>query len=188
MDYGKIAGIDKPVSRIVFGTDRLRGRVCRGCLIEALSNRPSRFWIGHSSSDATRSTLRGSIGTANGRWGLGFGHAATATRSWSSARDVIPTSYLRRPRLSASDVSHDLHASLKALGTDFIDLYLLHYDHPTARVEPIIERLNRHMDEGKISAIGASNWSHERIASAKTVCRQQGPKTIQRVKRSIQPC
>ncbi len=25
-DYGKVAGIDKPVTRIVFGTDRLRGR------------------------------------------------------------------------------------------------------------------------------------------------------------------
>jgi aryl-alcohol dehydrogenase-like predicted oxidoreductase len=26
MDYGKVPGIDKPVSRIVFGTDRVRSR------------------------------------------------------------------------------------------------------------------------------------------------------------------
>ena len=89
-----------------------------------------------------------------------------------------PHLLLRHPRLSASDVTHDLHASLKALGTDFIDLYLLHFDHPTARVEPVMERLNRHMDEGKISAIGASNWSHERIASANTFAAGNGPETI----------
>jgi aryl-alcohol dehydrogenase-like predicted oxidoreductase len=52
---------------------------------------------------------------------------------------------LGHPRLSPSDVSHDLNASLKALGTDFIDLYLLHYDHPTVRVEPVVEQLNRHI-------------------------------------------
>ncbi|EUA20223.1 hypothetical protein I545_1679 [Mycobacterium kansasii 662] len=42
MDYGKVAGVDKPVSRIVFGTDRLRAGYCRGCPIETASNTPSR--------------------------------------------------------------------------------------------------------------------------------------------------
>ena len=79
-----------------------------------------------------------------------------------------------KPRLSPFDVSHDLHASLKTLGTDFIDLYLLHYDDATARVEPVLEQLNRHIDEGKISAIGASNWSHERIASANIFAASKG--------------
>ena len=87
-----------------------------------------------------------------------------------------PHLLLGRPRLSSSDVSHDLHASLKALGTDFIDLYLLHYDHPAAQVEPVMERLNRHIDEGKIGAIGASNWSHERIAGANTLAAGRGLK------------
>jgi aryl-alcohol dehydrogenase-like predicted oxidoreductase len=81
-----------------------------------------------------------------------------------------------RPRLSASDVSHDLHASFDALGTDFIDWYRLHYDHPTARVEPVVERLNRHIDEGNITAIGASNWSHERIDDANAVAAGNGRK------------
>jgi aryl-alcohol dehydrogenase-like predicted oxidoreductase len=83
---------------------------------------------------------------------------------------------LGHPRLSPSDVSHDLHASLKALGTDFIDLYLVHHDHPSARVEPVMEQLNRHIDEGKIGTIGASNWSHERIASANTFAAGKGLK------------
>ena len=93
-----------------------------------------------------------------------------------------------RPRLSPIDVSEDLHASLKALGADFIDLYLLHYDDPTAHLDPLMERLNRHVDEGKIGAIGASNWSHERIACANALAARQGSEIIQRFERSIQPC
>ena len=80
------------------------------------------------------------------------------------------------PRLSPADVSHDLHTSLRTLGTDFIDLYLLHRDHPAAPVEPVMERLNRHIDEGKIGAIGASNWSHERIAAANAFAAGRGLK------------
>jgi aryl-alcohol dehydrogenase-like predicted oxidoreductase len=53
-------------------------------------------------------------------------------------------------------------------------LYLLHYDHPTAHVEPVMAQLNRHVDEGKIGALGASNWSHERISSANTVAASNG--------------
>jgi aryl-alcohol dehydrogenase-like predicted oxidoreductase len=73
-------------------------------------------------------------------------------------------------------VTHDLHASLRALGTDYIDLYLLHRDNPTAHIEPLMERLNRHIDEGKIGAIGASNWPHERLASANTLAASKGMK------------
>jgi aryl-alcohol dehydrogenase-like predicted oxidoreductase len=64
----------------------------------------------------------------------------------------------------------------RKLATYFIDLYLLHCDHPTARVEPVMKQLNRHIDEGKIGAIGASNWSHERIASANTFAASKGLK------------
>jgi aryl-alcohol dehydrogenase-like predicted oxidoreductase len=73
-------------------------------------------------------------------------------------------------------VSHDLHASFETLGTDLIDLYLLHYDHPTGRVEPVLERLNRHIDEGKITAIGASNWTHERIDDTNAMAASRSPK------------
>ena len=49
---------------------------------------------------------------------------------------------------------------------------------PNARVQPVTERLNRHIDEGKITAIGASNWSHERIADANAVAASHGLKLL----------
>jgi aryl-alcohol dehydrogenase-like predicted oxidoreductase len=39
-----------------------------------------------------------------------------------------------------------------------------------------MERLNRHIDEGKIPAIGTSNWSHERIDDANAVAAGDGRK------------
>lgn len=176
MDYARVAGINKPVSRIVFGTDRLHGRplpLVRSRTLEqqAFSLLDRSFELGCNTFDTAR--IYWDSERTLGAW----------IRERGNRDEVVVISkgchhhlLSRRPRLSASDVSHDLHASLKALGTDFVDLYLLHFDHPTARVEPIIERLNRHLDEGKIRAIGASNWSHERIATANAFADSAGLK------------
>jgi aryl-alcohol dehydrogenase-like predicted oxidoreductase len=176
MNYDNIAGVDKPVSRIVFGTDRLRARRPPGV--------PSRTLEQQAFSLLDRSFELGcnTFDTARMYW-----DAERTLGAWMRARHnrdkvvVIskgchPNLLLRHPRLSPTCVSHDLHASLKALGTDFIDIYLLHYDNPGVPVEPVIEQLNRHVDEGKVGVIGASNWSHERIASANAYAVRSGLK------------
>jgi aryl-alcohol dehydrogenase-like predicted oxidoreductase len=178
MDYGKVAGIEKPVSRIVLGTDRLRGRGLpwlpnRSLEQHAFSLLDRSFELGCNTFDTAR--IYGDSERTLGAW---IRERRNRDKVVVISKGCHPHLLLRHPRLAASDVTHDLHASLKALGADFIDLYLLHYDHPTARVEPVIERLNRHIDEGKISAIGASNWSHERIASANTFAASKGLKPL----------
>lgn len=175
MDYGKVTGIDKPVSRIVFGTDRLRGRRLpwlpnQSLEQQAFSLLDRSFELGCNAFDTAR--IYGDSERTLGAW---IRERRNRDKVVVISKGCHP-SRLGRPRLSPSAVSHDLHASLKALGTDFIDIYLLHYDHPTARVESVMEQLNRHIDEGKISAIGASNWSHERIASANTFAASKGLK------------
>ncbi|MGH3960806.1 aldo/keto reductase [Mycobacterium sp.] len=174
MDYRKVSGIDKPVSRIVFGTDRLRGRGLpwlpnRSLEQQAFSLLDRSFELGCNTFDTAR--IYWDSERTLGAW---IRERRNRDKVVVISKGCHPHLLLRYPRLSASDVTHDLHASLKALGTDSIDLYLLHYDHPRARVEPIIERLNRHIDEGKIGAIGASNWSHERIGRANTFATGQG--------------
>jgi aryl-alcohol dehydrogenase-like predicted oxidoreductase len=176
MDYGKVAGIEKPISRIVFGTDRLRGRGLpwlpnRRLEQQAFSLLDRSFELGCNSFDTAR--IYWDSERTLGAW---IRQRRNRDKVVVISKGCHPHFLLGRPRLSPSDVSHDLHASLKALGTDFVDLYLLHYDHPTARVEPVMEQLNRHIDEGKIGAIGASNWSHERIASANTFAAGKGLK------------
>ncbi|WP_050947672.1 aldo/keto reductase [Mycobacterium xenopi] len=174
MEYQEVGGVDKPVSRIVFGTDRLRGRRLpwlpdHSVEQQAFSLLDQSFELGCNAFDTARV----------------YGDAERTLGAWIRARrnrdEVVviskgchPSLLSGRPRLSPSAVSHDLETSLKALGTDFIDLYLLHYDNPTAQVDAIMERLNRHLAEGKIGAIGASNWTHERIASANASAQRNG--------------
>jgi aryl-alcohol dehydrogenase-like predicted oxidoreductase len=170
MDYARVTGIDKPVSRIVCGTDKFRWGD-RGLGQPAFSFLDRSFELGCNSFDTARE-----YGDSEATLGDWIRERRNRDEVVVISKGCHPDFSLGRPRLSASDVSDDLHASLRALGTDSIDLYLLHYDHPTAPVEPIMERLNRHVDEGKIGAIGASNWSHERIASANTFAAGKGLK------------
>lgn len=174
MDYGKVAGVDKPVSRIVFGTDRLGAwrlpqPLNRDSQQEAFSLLDRSFELGCNTFDTAR--IYWNSERTLGAWMRERGNRDGVV---VITKGCHPHLLLKSPRLSADDVTRDLHASLKALGTDFVDVYLLHYDHPTAAIEPIIERLNRHVDEGKITAIGASNWSHERISSANTFAAAKG--------------
>jgi aryl-alcohol dehydrogenase-like predicted oxidoreductase len=175
MDYAKVAGIDIPVSRIVFGTDRLRGRRLpwlpeRSLERESFSLLDRSFELGCNAFDTAR--VYGDSERTLGAW---VRQRRNRDKVVLISKGCHP-SRLGNPRLAPAEVAHDLHASLKALGADFIDLYLLHYDDPAARVEPLMEQLNRHIDEGKIRAIGASNWSHERIAVANAFAVSAGVK------------
>jgi aryl-alcohol dehydrogenase-like predicted oxidoreductase len=85
-----------------------------------------------------------------------------------------PLPVLRPNRLTPTAVSDDLHASLRRLGTDRLDLYLLHRDHPAAALEPLLHSLAAHQREGKIRAYGVSNWTHTRIARLDDLARGAG--------------
>lgn len=73
-----------------------------------------------------------------------------------------------QPRLTKKDLEKDLAQSLKALRTDYIDLYLLHRDDTTSEVGAVLEWLHEFKKQGKILACGCSNWSWQRIAQAQT--------------------
>lgn len=76
--------------------------------------------------------------------------------------------------LSRGHITRSVDASLKRLGTDYIDLYQAHMDD---RETPLEETLSAYTDlikEGKIRAIGASNYSAERLAEALQVSKDKG--------------
>jgi aryl-alcohol dehydrogenase-like predicted oxidoreductase len=68
--------------------------------------------------------------------------------------------------LAREQILKDAEASLKRLQTDYIDLYLSHADD---KVTPFEETLAAHqtlLDQGKVRAIGASNYTASRLAEA----------------------
>ena len=61
----------------------------------------------------------------------------------------------------------DLASSLRRLGVDYLDCYLLHRDDPSTPVERIVETMDALVRSGQIRAWGVSNWQLPRLAAAR---------------------
>jgi len=68
--------------------------------------------------------------------------------------------------LSAAHIKAAVEASLKRLNTDYIDVYQAHADDPTVPLEETLGAFADLIKAGKVRAIGASNYSAERLAEA----------------------
>jgi myo-inositol catabolism protein IolS len=67
---------------------------------------------------------------------------------------------------SLEHMNEAIENSLRALGTDYIDLYQLHGPKPEYPIEATMEGLLRLKEQGKIRYIGVSNFSAEQHAEA----------------------
>lgn len=116
-----------------------------------------------------------SIDTADGysHWVPGHtgGESETILGEWFAARgnrdDVfLATKVSTHPSfagLAAANVQAAAEASLKRLQTDHIDLYYAHFDDEDTPLEQTVEAFSKLVDEGKVRAIGVSNYTAERI-------------------------
>lgn len=65
--------------------------------------------------------------------------------------------------------------SLKRLGTDYIDLYQLHYPDDTVPIADTLGALHELMDEGKVREIGCSNLNVAQLREAKAAAGNARP-------------
>lgn len=157
MRFGSIAGIAKPISRLVQGTDMIGTAdldFSFSLLDAALAQGCTTFDTGHN---------------------YGNGDVERALGKWLRDRDVREQVVilgkgahhnLDRKRVTPYDIASDLYDSLARMQVEYIDLYMLHRDDPSQPVGPIVEALNEHQAAGRINAFGGSNWSHLRIGEA----------------------
>ncbi len=106
----------------------------------------------------------------------GNGHSERLVGSWIRSRRVRDAVLIVgkgghpdaacESRVHPGFVAADLERSLRNLGVERIDLYLLHRDDPRVPVGVIMAGLHRLVQAGKVRALGASNWSHLRIEAA----------------------
>ncbi|WP_405615931.1 aldo/keto reductase [Streptomyces sp. NBC_00076] len=102
------------------------------------------------------------------------GESETIIGKWVKARGnrsdvVIATKVSQHPEyqgLSADNIKAAADASLRRLGTDYIDLYYTHFDKPDVPVEEIIGALDELVRAGKVRYIAASNISPERLEAS----------------------
>jgi len=73
---------------------------------------------------------------------------------------------LWRTEMSGDRVSKACEGSLKALDTDYIDVYFIHYPSDEVPIEETMTGMMKLKEEGKIRSIGVSNFSLEQLKEA----------------------
>ena len=157
MKYGSIAGLQEPVSRLIMGT-----------MIYSPDDMPltcamldSFVSLGGNTLDTAHVYGQGDAERAVGEWMRLRGNRAEIVIIGKGAHHDA-----QGPRVNPAAIASDLEESLALLGTDYIDLYLLHRDDPTVPVGEIVTCLNEHYQAGRMRAFGGSNWSHQRLGEA----------------------
>jgi len=162
--YGKVAGIDKDISRLVMGIEVAR-RPDGG---EPFPLMDGLFELGATAFDTAHVYGERAERTL-GRWIAERGVREQVVIVGKGAHPVAD-----RHRVTPEGIATDLRESLDRLGTDYIDLYLLHRDNPAVPVGPIVEALNEQRDAGLIRAFGGSNWTHGRLQEANEYAETHG--------------
>ncbi len=176
MNYGNIKYVDKPVSRLLFGT--------------AIPEMFAAMRSAHGEEPGFNQALDRAFALLDSIYAMGINtfdcanhYGEEALGEWMKDRGLLDKVVVLtkgahhnawRKRVTDYDILSDAHDSLKKLNRDYIDIYVLHRDDPTVPVGPIVEVLNRLHREGKIGAFGASNWTHQRIAEANAYAQAHG--------------
>jgi voltage-dependent potassium channel beta subunit len=76
--------------------------------------------------------------------------------------------------LSRKHITESIHASLKRLGLDYVDLYYCHRHDPDTTVEEVVQTMDILVRQGKILYWGTSEWDVLHLMQALTFARDNG--------------
>lgn len=74
--------------------------------------------------------------------------------------------------LSRKHVTESIHASLRRMGTDYLDLYFCHRFDPDTPVDEVVWTMNDLIRQGKILYWGTSEWDASQVVNAVGVAHQ----------------
>ena len=114
--------------------------------------------------------------------GLSGGESETVIGNWLAKRgrrdDVVLMtkvgSLAARKGLAADNIAAAVDDSLRRLRTDYLDVYFAHIDDDGVPLEETLGAFSRLVDAGKVHAIGASNYSAERLREALAISADKG--------------
>ena len=90
---------------------------------------------------------------------------------------LVATKVSQHPQysgLSAKNIEAAADASLLRLGLDAIDLYYAHFDDSSTPLEETAAAFDKLVKEGKVRAIGLSNYTPDRIREWFSIARKEG--------------
>src|SRR6202789_1039017 len=121
----------------------------------------SRWAPGHKGGEAE---------TVLGHWFKRSGHRKKVILATKVGVELAPD----KKGLSKAYILREVEDSLQRLQTDYIDLYQSQKDDESVPLEESLEAYDQLIKQGKVRAIGASNYSAERLAEALKVGKQNG--------------
>jgi len=159
MKYGTIAGLGMRVSRLIMGCDNQRTPEHAAQMFDDFVARGGNcFDTAHIYGGGLQERLLG---------------------EWVAARGLrdqvaIIGKGAHTPNCYPEFITSQLATSLDRLGTDHVDLYLMHRDNPEVPVGEFVDCLNQHLQAGRLRAFGGSNWTLARVAEADGYARAHG--------------
>ena len=151
MDYDKIKGLDKKISKLIMGNDN-----------QTDFDSAAKVWdhwieVGGNAFDNAHIYGKGSMESLMGEW-----HTKRNIRN----DIVVIAKGAHTPNCNPSSISSQLSESLDRLKTDFADIYIMHRDNLEIPVGEFMDVLNQEMKKGRIKIFGGSNWTLERFKEA----------------------
>lgn len=109
------------------------------------------------------------------------GESESVMGSWLAKRgrrdDVVLMTKVgmwhKRKGLSAANITAAVEDSLKRLRTDYLDVYFAHIDDTDVALEETLEAFSKLVQDGKVRALGASNYDGERLRQALSISQEQ---------------
>ena len=152
MEYTKLGNTDIAISKL-----------CVGCMSFGKAGTMHDWTLNEADTEqVVRHALSLGINffdTANGySAGTSEEYLGRALKKNIARSDVVIASkvYFNPGRLSAPAIHREINGTLQRLGTDYLDLYIIHrFDYETP-IEETMEALNDLVKAGKVRAIGAS--------------------------------
>jgi len=89
--------------------------------------------------------------------------------------------------LSRKHITESIHASLKRLGLDYVDLYFCHRHDPDTTVEEVVQTMDVLVRQGKILYWGTSEWSVFHLMQAISFAKENGliPPVVEQAKYNL---
>ena len=145
MEHLQTQGICLP--RLGLGTFRMQGDACRAAVESALA-------LGYRHIDTAE------------MYGNEEAIGAAIAGSGVARKDLHVTTKVWHENLAPDAIRRAFDASLKKLGLDHVDLYLVHWPSPNMNLPAMFETLIKLKEEGRTRAIGVANFN---LALLKTV-------------------
>ena len=159
MLYGTVEGIAERISRLIMGAPKQEDPGAARAVFDTFHER------GGNCFDTAFIYQEGKAERFLGRW--------IADREVRRSVIILGKG-AHTPNCDPLSLHRELSESLERLGTEYVDLYMLHRDNLEVPIGEFVEALNEEREKGRVRAVGASNWTKERFDAANAYADKHG--------------